>query len=366
MKKTLSIAAAALLVAACTSSDKGWTLHGTVEGGAGKTVYVEGSTTGGWYLVDSVSVDGDGTFEYTYETADSLPVIYRVRMEDKYIYFPAQGTQKLELKANAASFDRGFDVSGSGMAAGFTAVDRLINHYIDSLGVEAARADKSLKTELMVMVNKDTTCITSYYIVGKFIGGRPLLNLADRGDLRILGNAANNFKRLCPGDPRGTDLEQRYMAARRALPSGAGRTMEAEVSSKPSVEIARYDINGSLRDFKDYCGGGVTILNFVRYDHKASPANTVALNEAYTKYKGAGLRIYQISFDPDEMNWKRSAANMPWTSVWNSPVDGYNVLLAYNVNPDGGPVSFIFDRNGDLVLRVSDPQDLAASVARYF
>lgn len=40
--------------------------------------------------------------------------------------------------------------------------------------------------------------------------------------------------------------------------------------------------------------------------------------------------------------------------------------LAYNVNPDGGPVSFIFDRNGDLVLRVSDARDLPAALARYF
>ena len=37
--------------------------------------------------------------------ADSLPTIYRIRLADKYIYFPAQGTQTLTLKANAKSFD---------------------------------------------------------------------------------------------------------------------------------------------------------------------------------------------------------------------------------------------------------------------
>ncbi len=365
MKKFLSIAAAALAVAACTSGHDGWTLKGDIEGGAGKTVYIEGSTIGNWYLIDSVSIDDNGSFDYTAAKADSLPTIYRIRLADKYIYFPAQGKQVLTLKADAKSFDRGFDVSGSPLAAEFTSVDRLINKYIDSLGTEAARNDKSLKTELMLMVNKDTTCLASYYIVGKFIDKRPLLNLSDRADLRILGNAANNYKRLYPNNPRGKDLEQRYMAARRALPS-SGRAMEAQMASKPDIAIARYDINGTLRNFDDYCGKGVTVLNFVRYDHKNSPANTVALNEAYTKYKNAGLKIYQISFDPDEMNWRRSAANMPWTSVWNSPTEGYDILLAYNVNPDGGPVSFIFDRNGDLVLRVSDARDLPAALARYF
>lgn len=366
MKRIIGIAAAALMLAACGSDNKGWNLQGTVEGGAGKTVYIEGSTTGSWYLIDSLSVSDDGTFEYTYENFDSIPAVYRISLGDKYIYFPAQGEEHLVLKTKAATFDRGYYVSGSPLASSFTSIDGLINKYIDSLGVERARTSADLKRELMLMVNKDTTCLASYYIVGKFIEGRPLLNLADRNDLRVLANAANNYKRLNPNDPRGKDLEQRYLAARRALPSGGGRTMEANLTTRPSVEIARYDINGKLCNFDDYCGKGVTILNIVRYDHKKSPENTVALNKVYTKYKDAGIKIYQVSFDPDEMNWKRSAVNMPWTSVWNSPTEGYEILLGYNVNPDGGPVSFIFDRSGELKLRVSDPKDLEASVARYF
>lgn len=208
MKKFLSIATAVLSVAACTSGHDGWTLKGDIEGGAGKTVYIEGSTIGNWYLIDSVAIGEDDTFDYIAAKADSLPTIYRIRLADKYIYFPAQGTQTLTLKANAKSFDRGFDVAGSPLAVEFTTVDRLINKYIDSLGTEAARQDKNLKTELMLMVNKDTTCLASYYIVGKFIDKRPLLNLSDRADLRILGNAANNYKRLYPNDPRAKTLSK--------------------------------------------------------------------------------------------------------------------------------------------------------------
>ena len=48
MKKFLSIATAVLSVAACTSGHDGWTLKGDIEGGAGKTVYIEGSTIGNW------------------------------------------------------------------------------------------------------------------------------------------------------------------------------------------------------------------------------------------------------------------------------------------------------------------------------
>ena len=139
MKKLLSIAAAALAVAACTSEHDGWTLKGDIKDGVGKTVYIEGSTIGNWYLIDSVSIGEDGTFDYTAQKADSLPTIYRIRLADKYIYFPVQGKQVLTLKANAKSFDRGFDISGSPLATEFTSVDRLINKYIDSLGSRTQR-----------------------------------------------------------------------------------------------------------------------------------------------------------------------------------------------------------------------------------
>ena len=113
MKKFLSITTAVLSVAACTSGHDGWTLKGDIEGGASKTVYIEGSTIGNWYLIDSVAIGEDDSFDYIAAKADSLPTIYRIRLADKYIYFPAQGTQTLTLKANAKSFDRGFDVAGS-------------------------------------------------------------------------------------------------------------------------------------------------------------------------------------------------------------------------------------------------------------
>lgn len=64
MKKFLSIATAVLSVAACTSGHDGWTLKGDIEGGAGKTVYIEGSTIGNWYLIDSVAIGEDDTFDY--------------------------------------------------------------------------------------------------------------------------------------------------------------------------------------------------------------------------------------------------------------------------------------------------------------
>ena len=39
-------------------------------------------------------------------------------------------------------------------------------------------------------------------------------------------------------------------------------------------------------------------------------------------------------------------------------------MIAYNVNPiDGAPTSFIFDRSGQLVKRITSPEELPGAVA---
>ena len=62
------------------------------------------------------------------------------------------------------------------------------------------------------------------------------------------------------------------------------------------------------------------------------------------------------------MEWKRKADNLPWITVWNSPVDGAEVLMQYNVG--ALPVTYVIGRDGTIAERVTDPAKLAAAVAR--
>ena len=80
------------------------------------------------------------------------------------------------------------------------------------------------------------------------------------------------------------------------------------------------------------------------------------------KYAANGLEIYQIAFDADEVEWKQKADNLPWITVWNSPVDGTDVLMKYNVG--ALPVAFVIDGEGVIRERVIDPAKLNAAVAK--
>lgn len=366
MKKIIIAAGAALMLASC-SQNKGWKVEGRVEGASDKdTLYVEEAVYDNWHAVDTIAL-ASGEFQYAAPEAAGAPSVYRLRLGDRCIYFPVDSIETVTISANKARFDRGYHLAGSRTAAGFMRVDSLVNAAVDSQGVDGALANKQLKRELNVMVNQDSTCLLSYYIVGKTVEGKPLYNLSDKDDLRVLANAANNFARLRPSDPRAGQLTRRWTEARKALgQAGPGVAVNAAIVNRPPVKIQYHDMQGNLHDFDKIADrGGVTVLNFTRYDGANSQANTVALNDVYQQYKGQGLEIYQIGYDPDEHEWRRSAKNMPWIAVYAPANDDNQVLVSYNVDPIyGNPVSFVFNRKGELVERVTDPSKLATAVAK--
>lgn len=361
------IAGAVALALASCSDRKGWTVEGTVSGAPDSTLYVEASTFNNWHALDTLRLSSDGSFKFRAKEAAAIPTIYRLRFGDKYIYFPVDSIETVKVEAQAANFDSGYTLSGNAVAPQMATVDSLVAASVRQNGINGALADQDLKRTLNLMVNRDTTCLLSYYIVGKTVGARYLYDYQNRADVRVIANAANNYKRLRPNDPRAKELEERWIASRRANGSltSAPVEMEAEITSRPIADLVRYDRNGNKHNFDDVVGKGhITILNFTRYDSELSQVNTVALKEVWDKYSSTGLEIFQIAYDPDEIAWKRSAANMPWTAVYNAPTDNVEALIAYNVDPiNGGPVSFVFNAEGDLLSRVSDPAELAKAVA---
>lgn len=371
------IATLPMLVVSCSGDDShkslgdGWTIEGTLKGGADKTVYVEASKTADWYVLDSLVVDDKDTFSFQAAEADTVPTVYRLRVGGQYIYFPVTGGETVTYTGDAARFDRGYKLSGSVAANGFGRVDSLINEAVDRLGAPGALKDSTLKVNLNRIINRDSTCIVSYYIIGKFIDGKPYYDLTSSRDVAMLGNAANNWTRMRPNDPRTQELTARYTTAkqlvRRSDPNRKVREIavsDDQILSRPQVEMKLYDRAGKLHDFdKVATPGHVTVLNISLYGHKDSPANVTALKKLYEKYGKSGVSIYQVSMD-DEMFFKEASASLPWTAVWANPAQARAIMIGYNANPvDGGPVSFIFNKQGELISRVSDPAKLESVIS---
>jgi peroxiredoxin len=129
-------------------------------------------------------------------------------------------------------------------------------------------------------------------------------------------------------------------------------------------DISLVDELGKTRTLSEVVNNGkVVVLNFTAYTADGSQALNVELNKVYSAHKAQGIEIYQVGLDGDEFQWKQSAKNLPWITVYNTPKAGAQTLLDYNVSTL--PATFIFNRQGNLVERVENINRLESTVSRY-
>lgn len=359
--KTRHIIIAALAAAtlgAC-SHRTGWSVEGTLaDVPAGTPLVLEADNAGHWYTLDTLRTDADGKFAYMASSPSARPDILRLTLAGKgSVYFPVDSIDAVTVEASAADFSRRHTVKGTPMAERFG--------YVDSL-CAASAVDETLLRELVGVIAADTTGLVAYYTVGKAVDGRQLFDANDAFGNRVYGAAAQVYATRRPMDARGRALRAAYFAGRQALgrmPQPAEQVIE--VPETGVIDIVRYDCRGNRHSLaEDAAKGNVVLLNFTDYTMANSPAYNAMLNQLYTTYGSRGLTIYQIAFNDDEVAWKETAQNLPWTAVWNSTTDGLDVLRQYNVG--GLPTTFIIDRQGTIAERVEDGAELPRKVARLF
>ena len=360
MKKLTAILLAAAAFAAC-DSHKGWTVEGQVDNApAASKLAVEAFNAGHWYVLDSVEVAADGSFAFHAAEPAAFPDVYRITLQGKSIHFPIADTQTVTVKADAQAFDTEFALAGTPEAEQLMNIDRRISAAVAANGHYAVLADSNLKAELNQTILNDSTGVIAYYIINKTVGGQPLYSPSNRRDVAMLGATAQKFADLLPDDPRTKYLEQLFVANRKAI--SAPTVIEAPETGL--MDIALYDAKGTERTLRATVDGApATILSFTAYGLDSSLAYNAILKRLWDKYSGQGLKIYQVSFDPDEVQWRSAAAPLPWVAV-HAPQEQAQALMAtYNVG--ALPMTFIINGNGDLVERVIDPSKIETALSKH-
>ncbi len=356
--KPVAVAAITALMVACSGSPH-WTVDGKIDGAEGKTMIVEANDNGRWYPIDSVTLDRSGKFSVTHAPA-GYPDIYRLRLDDKTVYFPIDSIETVTVVTTASAFDSDYTLSGSPSAERLMTVDRRVADAVQKMGVSNAIVDSLFKRELGSMMLQDPSGIVSYYIINKRIGGVQLFDPSRPSDLKIIGAVANAFNTLRPEDPRTAYLRNLFLQNRTPSASAPRDTVHASVINL--FDISLLDNRGRRHSLEQLSRQGkVIVLNFTSYQADESPAFNRELNRLYEKYHERGLEIFQVAFDEDEFAWRQAAAPLPWITVYNSAADGASALVNYNVGTL--PATFVIDRNGDVVARPATLQELEGAVA---
>lgn len=362
MMKTVKLLPCALLAGvslfvAC-SSHSGWSLKGNVEGAEpGTRLAVEACNAGNWYVLDSVAVGKNGSFDYHAAEPAQWAEIMRVTLPGKgSVYFPVQGSDCLTLSASADGFATGARMSGTAMAGAVAAVDSIVAST-DNLD--------DLRRSLSGIIISDTTGIIAYYTIGKSVGNQLIFDPQESFGNRIYGAAAQVYDHYKPEDPHGQVLKAAFFAGRQSLGKSVPQQQTIELPAQGFIDIVRYDAKGAEHKISDLVQPGkVVLVSFTGYDQDFSPAYNKILNDLYSLYHSKGLEIYQIAFDESEVEWKEASRNLPWTAVWNSSQDGTEALIAYNVG--ALPMTFVIGKTGEIEQRVVDPSQLPAAVGKLF
>lgn len=360
MKKILTIfsATALLLCVFACHRNAQWQIKGEIEGADGETVVLESLFNGSWFALDSVKVKSNGKFSFK-EPAIPYPAIYRLSFNGKKAYFPVDSAETITFNGHADTFDRNYLLKGSPNAERITKANRIIA----SAGAKA-KSDLDLKRSLGEIILEDPAGISAYYIINSSTSaGQPIFDRNDNFDLRIIGAVANAYSEQRPDDPRTTLLKNIFLQNKKVTSSNVNVNDTLVAAEMAFPEILLLDERGTARSLIEVAENHPVLLNFTVYGAEYSPALNMELGQIYDDYSGAGLEIYQIAYDPDEFQWRQSARNLPWITVYNPPKEGVNYLVQYNVGQL--PATFIINRNGELVERVTDHSRLRESLKKH-
>lgn len=340
-----------------------WQLKGSIDGIADSlpaAIVLEGQNkVGGWYTIDTLEVSSNGAFEVSGE-APAYPEIYRLTYGGKSVYFPIDSMEHLAFTGSAANFDRGYKLTGSQQAERMASVDSLIYSYVSANGVTSLDTAMTLKRRLADVIMIDPSSIVSYYIVNKTVEGHPLLNIDNKTDLRIIGAVANGFTERRSNDPRCRLISDMYLQNMKRHSTAPRDTIVAEEIGM--IDIVLPDATGTevkLSDISDK--NKVVVLNFTSYSQDFSAPLNIELRKLYDRYHASGLEIFQVGVEnasaTDNFEWRQSARNLPWVTVYNGTRADY--LSTYNV--PNVPSIFVISGNS-IVSRPSGAEELTRTV----
>ncbi len=356
MNKIARYFAAAASVAAITLAggcgEKGFKIEGQLADSDNDKVLLEKADFSGyWTIVDSTRTDSKGNFKFS-QPQQSGPEIFRLTLDDKYIYLPVDSTETLTVTSSKSNFGHDFEVSGTEQAARMAQFEKdliAFAPYIDN-----ADSLKGFKKRIYNEYMHDAQGnVMSYYILTKTIGNRALFD-PSTDDYRYIVAVANSYNHYRPEDAHTPFLLNLAKAAQRHHNDQNGIRTVINAQEIKVLEIALNDENGNEKKLTDVVGKGKpVVVAFTLMRDGTTPEINRQLAELY---KAGRVDIYNVSPDRDQYGWREAASNLPWTTVLDPSAGQDKVFSQYNVGQL--PTFFIYDANGDLIARCMSVKEI--------
>ena len=377
--KTLYAALAVATLGACSSAPQ-FKIEGEVTGADGKMLYLEASALEGIVPMDSVKLNGGGSFSFKGERPAS-PEFYRLRMEDKVINLSVDSTETVTVQAPYENFATEYAVTGSPNCEKIkelTLKQARLQSHVDELG-KAMNArtigvdDFQDSLAVLLKAYKDDVKINyifsapnttaAYFALFQKLNNYLIFDpLNNKDDIRCFAAVATSLNQHYPHATRSKNLYNiviKGMKNTRTPQQPAADALQIAVQETGVIDIALRDIEGVTRHLTEL-KGKVVLVDFTIYQSAVSASHNYMLRDLHDKYASQGLVIYQVSLDADEHYWKTTAGNLPWTCVRDGNGIYSHYATAYNVQ--NLPTVFLVNRANELVSRSETIKDLEKEV----
>jgi hypothetical protein len=203
---------------------------------------------------------------------------------------------------------------------------------------------------------------SAYFALFQQINSMMIFDIYDKEDNKLFGAVANVWNQAYPESPRAIQLKRLFTNSKVTM-RGEQAIEVVEGNSKALYDISLPSLDGKEILLSHVGEGKVTLIDFTTYAMAQAPAHNLLLAELYEKYKSKGFEIYQVSLDRDSHLWKNAGVNLPWICV-RDPQSVYSpIARKYNVIDI--PVSFIRNKEGEIVNRIDDYSTLDKMIAQY-
>ncbi len=394
-KKTFSIynflyvACCTILIISLSACNNDFRVEGTITEAEDSTLYFEHMSLDGVVVMDSVILDEDGDFDFSYEKNES-PEFYRLRIAGNIINVSIDSTETVRFKASYPTMSSQYEVEGSENCQRIKELSllqqQLLTKVIDvdkTQGISVKETEDSINNLIeqykdYVRTNyifKNPQAASSYFALFQMLGNRHIFEPQNSEiDIRTFAavatawdtyyNQENGEEGKTKNLQRAENLHNIAIEGLKALRIKQARQYGPAIDPDKVQVISIFDIplidnKGKKRSLTEF-RGKVILLDFHAFSMPESMQRIMMLRDVYNKYHDQGLEIYQVSVDDNEHFWKTQTAALPWVCVHDPNGVDSEYLQRYNVTQI--PTFFLIDKNNALDKRDSQIKDLDSAI----
>lgn len=368
---------------ACTDSGPKFIVEGTISDADSSTLYLEKRELDKITILDSIRLNNKGDFKFK-ETFTPYPEFYVLRLNGQVINFVTDSTSALRIESSKKTFATDYTIDGP-----------VGNNEIREIALAQYKADEKLNSLKNKYSNKEISdeqyinqiqqIATEYKEVARKIIYSDFKNPAayfalfqkvdnylffdpyDKTDNKLFAAVATSWNTYFSNSPRAEHVKNYTLIAIKTIKQNTPISDDIinatqEINSTDYYNIELPDSNGNKTSLSSL-RGKVVLLDFTTYQSENSPAQNIALNRIYDKYK-PNIEIYQVSFDSDFHFWKNSATNLPWITVHESQSVNSDLIFKFNIQ--GLPTLFLLDREGNIVKRILPTDNIESEIQKVF